>query len=151
MSASVSEQTMQSLEVIKEQDIAAPIETVFEAILEEMGPYNETPDGAPLPMKLEPWPGGRWFRDLGNNTGHYWGAVQSFKPPTLLEIHGPLFMSGPAISNLQYRLTSEGGRTRLRFTHRAIGNIPPELLDGNNVGKGWGHMISRITKKAEGK
>ena len=50
-------------------------------------------------MKIEAWPGGRWFRALGNNTGHLWDHVQSIKPPKLLEIHGPLFMSTPAISH----------------------------------------------------
>ena len=24
-------------------------------------------------MKLEAWPGGRWFRDLGDGNGHLWG------------------------------------------------------------------------------
>src|SRR5690242_11946340 len=100
MPTSISEQTIQTLEVIKDEQIAAPIDLVFETILEQMGPLNETPDGTPLPMKLEPWPGGRWFRDLGNNTGHFWGHVQSIKPPTLLEIHGPLFMSAPAVSHV---------------------------------------------------
>ncbi len=114
-----------------------------------MGPRNETPDGTPLPMTLEPWPGGRWFRDFGNNTGHLWGYVQSFKPPTLLEIQGPLFMSSPAISHVQYRLTAEGSGTRLKFSHRAVGQIAPELLDGVNVGKGWGNLISRIQAAAE--
>jgi len=44
-----------------------------------------------MPMKLEAWPGGRWYRDLGDNNGHYWGTVQAIKKPTLLEICGPLF------------------------------------------------------------
>lgn len=149
MSANLSEQVTQTLEVIKEEEIAAPIEIVFETILEQMGPRNETADGTPLPMKIEPWPGGRWFRDLGNNTGHLWGHVQSIKTPTLLEIHGPLFMASPAISHVQYRLTVERGATRLKFSHRAIGQIPPEYLDGVNVNKGWSSLISRISKFAE--
>ena len=48
-----------------------------------------------MPMNIEPWPGGRWFRDLGNNNGHFWGNVQAIKRPTLLEITGPLFASLP--------------------------------------------------------
>jgi hypothetical protein len=46
------------------------------------------PGGKPLPMKIEPWPCGRWYRDLGNNRRHLWGYVQVIKPPTLLEICG---------------------------------------------------------------
>ena len=41
---------------------------VFETILEQMGPENATPE-KPMPMKLEAWPGGRWFRDLGRRRG----------------------------------------------------------------------------------
>jgi hypothetical protein len=137
--------------VTKDEEIAAPIDIVFETILEQMGPHNETPDGTRLPMKIEPWPGGRWFRDLGNNTGHLWGHVQSIKSPTLLEIYGPLWMSAPAISNVQYRLKTEGGATRLKFSHRAIGLIAPEFRDGVNVNKGWTSLISRIRKIAEHK
>jgi hypothetical protein len=151
MLTSVSEQAIQTLEVTKDEEIAAPIDIVFETILEQMGPHNETPDGTPLPMKIEPWPGGRWFRDLGNNTGHLWGHVQSIKAPTLLEIYGPLFMSSPAISNVQYRLTFERGATRVKFSHRAIGQIAPELRDGVNVNKGWTSLITRIRNIAERK
>ena len=55
-------------------------------------------------MMLEPWPGGRWFRDLGNGNGHFWGQVQAIKAPALLEITGPLMMSFAVASNVQYRL-----------------------------------------------
>ncbi len=101
--ATVAEQAVHTMEIVKEEEIAAPIDVVFETILEQMGPENRNP-GGPMPMKLEAWPGGRWFRDLGNNAGHYWGTVQAIKPPALLEICGPLFMSYPAMSNVQYRL-----------------------------------------------
>ena len=132
-------------------EIAAPIDIVFEAILEQMGPRNETPDGKPLPMKIEPWPGGRWFRDLGNNAGHLWGHVQSIKQPTLLEIYGPLFMSAPVMSHVLYRLMAEGAGTRVKFSHRAIGQIDPHLQDGARVGEGWSSIIGRIRKAAEQK
>ena len=67
----------------------ASIEVTFAALLDHLGPYNETQVDRPMPMKLEAWPGGRWYRDLGDNSGHYWGAVQAIKKPTLLEICGP--------------------------------------------------------------
>jgi hypothetical protein len=34
----------------------------FAALLEQLGPGNETPDGKSLNMKIEAWPGGRWYR-----------------------------------------------------------------------------------------
>ena len=89
-------QSVESFEICKEIEIAAPIDIAFEAMLDELGPEGQMPDGKPFPMKIEPWPGGRWYRDLGNNSGHLWGHVQVIKPPTLLEICGPLMMSYPA-------------------------------------------------------
>jgi hypothetical protein len=98
-------------------------------------------------MKLEAWPGGRWYRDLGNHSGHLWGHVQVIKPPTLLEICGPLMMSYPAANHLQYRLKAEGGVTRLAFLHRATGLILPEHREG--MPKGWEHWLQRIRERAE--
>src|SRR2546427_8806223 len=130
-----SEQMMHTLEVTKDVQIAAPVEIVFETLLEQLGPRHETEPGSPLPMKLEPWPGGRWYRDLGDNTGHFWGHVQVIKPPKLLEISGPMFMSYPVASHVQYRLTEEGSGTRLTLIHQAFGLITAEHRAG--VDKGW--------------
>jgi uncharacterized protein YndB with AHSA1/START domain len=147
MLTGMSEQAIHTFEVTKEEEIAAPIDVVFETLLEQIGPLNETGPGAPLRMKLEPWPGGRWYRDLGDNTGHLWGHVQVIKPPRLLEICGPLFMSYPAVSHVQYRLTEGGGVTRLKFAHRAIGQITSEHREG--VTQGWSHILTRIREAAE--
>jgi uncharacterized protein YndB with AHSA1/START domain len=150
MLTTTEEQAIQTLEIVKDEEIAASIEIVFETILEQMGSLNETPDGASLKMKIEPWPGGRWYRDLGNNTGHLWGHVQAIKPPTLLEIFGPLFMSYPAMSNVQYRLTVERGVTRVQFMHRAMGLIPAEHRAGlSNADKGWSNVLARVRAAAE--
>ena len=145
MAATIQEQVVQAFEITKEEEIAAPMGIVFEAILEQMGPLNSTPE-KPMPMKLEAWPGGRWFRDLGENNGHFWGVVQAIKAPSLLEISGPLFMSSPAVSNIQYRLTEERGATRVRFVHRAMGWIG-EAERG--VDAGWTDLITRIRAAAE--
>jgi hypothetical protein len=146
---SASEQTIQTLEITKTEEIRASIGIVFETLLEQLGPLNETPEGVSLAMKIEPWPGGRWYRDLGNNNGHLWGHVQAIKRPTLLEIFGPLFMSYPATSNVQYRLREEGGVTRVEFAHRAIGLIPPEHRDRINVDKGWSSILTKVRTIAE--
>jgi hypothetical protein len=136
------------LNIQKQVEIDAPLAVAFEAMLEQLGPANNTPHG-PMPMKLEAWPGGRWYRDLGNNTGHFWGHVQVIKPPSLLEVSGPLFMSYAAISHVQYRLMAAGDGTLLTLTHRAIGEISPEHRDG--VAMGWGHMLAGMKVIAEKK
>ena len=150
MKAEASErQSVESFEIRKEVEIAAPIDIAFEAVLDELGPEGQMPGGKPFPMKIEPWPGGRWYRDLGNNSGHLWGHVQVIKPPTLLEICGPLMMSSPAANHLQYRLTAEAKGTRLAFLHRGLGLIPPEQRDG--FPEGWQYWLERIRELAERK
>jgi uncharacterized protein YndB with AHSA1/START domain len=150
MKADASErQPVETFEIRKEIEISAPIEIAYEATLDQLGPQGQMPGGKPFPMTIEPWPGGRWFRDLGNNSGHLWGHVQVIKPPTLLEICGPLMMSYPAANHLEYRLKAEGGVTRLAFVHRAMGLIPPEQRDG--FAQGWQYWLERIRELAERK
>jgi hypothetical protein len=72
--------------------------------------------------------------------------VQVVKPPKLLELNGPLFMSYPAISHVQYRLLEEGAKTRLKLTHRAIGLIDPDHAKG--VHTGWQDVIDQIVEIA---
>ena len=137
-----------ALVVTQEIQVKATLEKTFAALLEQLGPENDTPDGRKMPMKIEPWPGGRWFRDLGENNGHLWGHVQAIKRPTLLEITGPLFMSYAVTSNVQYRLSEEQGGTLIRFHHKALGMIEDEHRRG--VNQGWTHILSRTRARAEG-
>lgn len=136
-----------TLMVTQETQVRASLETTFAALLEQIGPENDTPEGNKMPMKLEPWPGGRWYRDLGDGNGHLWGHVQAIKKPTLLEFWGPLFMSYAVVSNVQYRLSEANGGTLIKFHHKAFGLIQDDHRQ--NVGKGWGHTLSRIRARAE--
>ena len=136
-----------TLIVSKEIHVQASLEDTFAALLEQIGSENDTPEGNKMPMKIEPWPGGRWYRDLGDNNGHLWGHVQAIKRPTLLEIWGPLFMSYAAVSNVQYRLSEVDGGTLIKFHHRAMGTIQDDQREG--VNQGWTHILSRIRERAE--
>ena len=103
---------IEDLTLLVEQEIHvhASLEDTFAALLEQLGPANEVGDGRLMPMVLEAWPGGRWYRDLGNDNGHFWAHVQAIKRPTLLEFTGPLMMSHPVANNVQYRLSEEPRR-----------------------------------------
>lgn len=136
-----------TLSVSQEMHVRSSLSATFAALLEQMGRMNETPDGRPLPMVIEPWPGGRWFRDLGDGNGHFWGQVQAIKRPTLLEITGPLFMSLPVVSNVQYRLSEVDGGTLIALRHTAFGLIPDDVREG--VSGGWTHLIEAVRKRAE--
>ena len=136
-----------TMTIAQEIHVRASLEATFDALLEQIGPANETPDGTPLPLTIEAWPGGRWFRDLGQGNGHFWGSVQAIKRPTLLEITGPLFMSAPVINNVQYPLTEVDGGTLMAFRHSAFGFIPDDYKSG--LTQGWTPLFERIRKHAE--
>lgn len=138
-----------TLTVTQEIRVNAPLETTFDALLEQLSSASERPDGTPMPLKLEPWPGGRWFRDLGDGNGHYWATVQAINRPTLLEFAGPLFMSYPVANNVQYRLSQEGSETVIRFRHAGFGLIQDDHR--KNVTTGWSYIHEQARKKAEAK
>jgi len=136
-----------TLNVTQEIHVRASLDATFAALLEEIGPHNEVSEGKPMPMTIEPWPGGRWYRDLGNDNGHFWGHVQAIKRPMLLEITGPLFMSYPVVSNVQYRLSEVDGGTLIKFRHTALGLIQDEHREG--VSSGWSRIHTRVRTRAE--
>lgn len=146
MVAESMNESIQQLRIERELFIAAPMDIVFESTLEELGPANSLPDGTPMPLVLEAWPGGRWFRDLGNLTGHFWGHVQVIKPPRVLEISGPLFMSYPCVNHVQYRLVADGIGTKLSFLHRGFAELPDDHR--HQIGIGWSHILERIKNNA---
>jgi len=137
-----------SFTITQEIRVNAPLEVTFESLLEQLVD-NEMSDGTKMPMKLEALPGGRWYRDLGNNNGHLWAHVQAIKRPTLLEFTGPLFMSYAASNNVQYRLSEENGVTTIKFRHSAFGLIDEEHRKG--VTGGWSHINERVRQRAEQK
>jgi uncharacterized protein YndB with AHSA1/START domain len=136
-----------TLSITQEIRVNASIEATFAALLEQIGPGNERHDGTPMPMKIEARPGGRWYRDLGNDDGHFWGHVQAIKRPTLLEFSGPLFISSGAFSNVQYRLAPVDGGTLITLKHNAVGFIPEEYRTG--IQTGWTHILENVRKAAE--
>jgi len=137
-----------TINITQEIHVRASLDATFAALLDQIGPYNEVEDGKPMPMVLEPWPGGRWYRDLGNGSGHYWATVQAIKKPTLLEFCGPLFMSHPVANNLQYRLSEEPGGTLIKFRHSALGLL---VEADYKVKQGWNYMHERVRERAEGR
>jgi hypothetical protein len=136
------------LNLSHEITVRASLDVTFDSLLEQMGPGSENGEGTPMPMILESWPGGRWFRDLGQGNGHFWGLVQAIKRPTLLEITGPLFMSHPVVTNMQYRLKEVDGGTLISFRHSALGFLPDDYKD--NFMRGWTPVFERVRRQAEG-
>jgi hypothetical protein len=147
MTTMVSGTEQATIVIAEEIHVEASPETTFASLLVQMGRQNETPEGKPLPMIIEPRPGGRWYRDLGGDDGHLWGFVQSIKRPVLLEVWGPLFLSTGATSNLIYRLSESDGGTLITFRHSIVGPVPDEFRQ--HMAPGWSVLHRRIKHAAE--
>ena len=57
-----------TLNLTKEIHVRASLENTFEALIEQLGPENENSQGK-MPMQIEAWPGGRWFRNATTPSG----------------------------------------------------------------------------------
>lgn len=133
-----------TLDVEQNLEVKAALGTVYQSMLHRLGEGSTNAQGESMQMILEQWPGGRWFRDRGNGIGHLWGHVQVIKPPVLLELSGPMFMSYPALNHLEVKLEEIAGGTRLKLRHRAIGFIDPAHRAG--VTTGWKSILENIAK-----
>jgi len=133
-----------TLDLEQHVEVKAPVGDVFRSVLHRLGEGNTTPQGESLQMVLEQWPGGRWFRDRGNGIGHLWGHVQVIKPPVLLELSGPMFMSYPVMNHVEVRLEEIAGGTRLVLRHRAIGFLDPAHRAGVNTG--WQKWLDSVAR-----
>jgi hypothetical protein len=133
-----------TLDLEQHVDVKAAIGDVYKGVLHRFGEGSTNPNGESMQMILEQWPGGRWFRDRGNGIGHLWGHVQTIKPPTLLELSGPMFMSYPAINHIEIRLNEIAGGARVSLRHRALGFLDPAHREG--VSHGWQKILEELSK-----
>lgn len=136
-----------TLDVSQHVEIKAALGDAYNALIRRLTTESSTPDNQPLPLVLEQWPGGRWFRDLGNGQGHLWGFVQVIKPPTLVEIHGPMFMSYPVVGHIQFRLAQISGGAELSLRHRVLGMVEDQHREG--VIGGWENFLTGVKRLAE--
>jgi len=131
-----------TLDVEQHIEVKGAIGSVFRSVLNRLGEGNARPDGESMQMILEEWAGGRWFRDRGDGIQHLWGHVQVIKPPVLIELSGPMFMSYPAINHLELKLDEITGGTKVTLRHRAIGFLDPQHKEG--VTQGWHSLLDSI-------
>lgn len=136
-----------TLDIAQSIEINAAIGDAYKALVRRLTVESSTADNKPMPMVLEEWPGGRWFRDLGNGQGHLWGFVQVIKPPTLIEIHGPMFMSYAVAGHVQFRLTQISGGVELSLRHRILGMVEDDHREG--VTQGWDYFLKGVKRLSE--
>jgi hypothetical protein len=137
-----------TLDVEQSVEVKGDIGDVFKGVLYRLGEGNTRPDGLSMDMTLEEWAGGRWFRDRGEGIQHLWGHVQVIKPPVLIELSGPMFMSYPAVNHIEVKIDQISGGSKVTLRHRAIGMIAPEHREG--VGEGWKHLLDSVKEDFSG-
>ena len=96
MTMSVAELEIQTINIVKDVEIAAPIGIAVRGRSGTAGAGGRNAGWKTVSDGDRAVAGRCWYRDLGNDAGHLWGHVQVIKPPTWLELCGPMFMSYPA-------------------------------------------------------
>lgn len=132
-----------TLDIQQEVEVNGPIDEVFKSALYRFGKGSTTANGEPMQLDIEEFAGGRWIRDRGDGVQHLWGHVQVIKAPTLLELSGPMFMSYPALNHIEIKLEeTDGGGTKVKFRHRALGMLDPQHREG--VKEGWKSFLEAV-------
>lgn len=135
------------LRIEKTIDVDAPPAVAFQSILDELAVISDG-KGGEMKFKLEAWPGGRWFRDTGDNTGHLWAHVSVIKPPRVLELSGPLMIPSATINHVSYRVTPRGAdASTITMLHTGVGLYDDKMAAG--MEQGWGMIAEAIKRRAE--
>lgn len=130
-----------------EQEIAinAPRDRVFDALINDVSHWWAYRFHENSTVRLEPWPGGRFYEDSGANDGALWGTVTYVKRPEIIRLHGCLGMlDRPVVSVYSYELVDANGSTVLKLRHRCIGDLDPKWAKAH--GDGWGELLGKFLK-----
>lgn len=140
-----------SLEIEQEVTIQAPPERVFDALTSEVGNWwSHAFDDAPKAILLEPRVGGRFHEVWGDEEGALYATVTRLRRPSELRLAGPFGMSRPVQGVIAFALEPlEGGRaTRLRLSHRAIGDLDDDTE--RTYDAGWRELLgTRLRRYVE--
>jgi len=98
--------------------------------------------------KLEPWVGGRFYREEPSGEAALHGIVTYFQPNKLLRLSGPIGMSHLPVSNaFIFELTPDKKGTILKLCQRTFGYMDPDLK--NRYQGGWKKLLPQLKALAE--
>ncbi|HSA92549.1 MAG TPA: metalloregulator ArsR/SmtB family transcription factor [Terriglobales bacterium] len=137
----------QSIHIEQEVHIGAPPKRVFEALTKDIAAWW----GAPYLLNqnarsivLEPEIGGRLYEVWQEGDGALWAVVTAIERDHKLTLSGPMGMSGAVSGVIGYELEPDGKGTRLKLSHRAIGEVT-EQTRANYTG-GWNDLLATRLK-----
>ena len=136
-----------TLDVANDVTIDAPRERVWEG-LTRMGSWWPHRFREGSAVVWEPVLGGRFFEDWGGGSGALYGTVVRIEEASHVTVAGPMGMRGPVVGVWSFDLEEDGGRTVLRYAHRAFGDIDEETVAGYT--SGWPEVIDALRAAAGG-
>jgi len=153
MTAIETSGTARTTVVESEITISAPRERVFEAIVHETanwfwaGPASKRNP----PSMIEPWIGGRFWRDEsatgGEGAGELYATIATIRPPEMLRMVGDFASSHAYAGAITIRLEEQGGGTRVRVTHACSGDIPDDKV--SEFDDGWREELANLARYVE--
>src|SRR5690625_1955188 len=137
--------TINSLHVAQSITIAAPLERVWSALVDEPSqwwgsPYLLIADARPQ-LTIDAQLGGQ-VREVVADHQASWGTITDVSPGRLLAWTGGMGMGGAATGTVEYRLDPDGDGTRVTVTHVAIGPFAQGTIDAYDYG--WADLQARL-------
>ncbi|HVF06370.1 MAG TPA: metalloregulator ArsR/SmtB family transcription factor [Frankiaceae bacterium] len=130
-----------TLDVANDVTIDAPPARVWDGIT-RMGSWWPHRFKAGAGVVFEPVLGGRFYEDWGDGAGALYGTVTRITPYEHLSVTGPMGMGGPVVGVWSLDLAERDGRTVLRYSHRAFGEIDEETRASYTAG--WPEVIGAL-------
>jgi DNA-binding transcriptional ArsR family regulator/uncharacterized protein YndB with AHSA1/START domain len=135
----LTETVTRTMSVEQECTLNAPASRVFHALTNEMDSWwSRRLYDEPTRVTLEPQVGGRFFEVHDRDTV-LWATVTRLEPNRKLALEGPIGLSTPVAGVITFELEENAGKTTVRLSHRAIGEITEEQIASYN--EGWTRLI----------
>jgi DNA-binding transcriptional ArsR family regulator/uncharacterized protein YndB with AHSA1/START domain len=138
---------LRSIQIEQEVTINASPDRVFEALTNDISAWWGAPylmTETPQAIILEPKVGGRLYELSGDAEGALYATVTLIRKNELVELTGPIGMSGAVHSVVSLTLEPRGEATVVKLSHRAIGEINEETQAG--YGAGWQDLLGTRLK-----
>ncbi|MFI4897127.1 MAG: SRPBCC domain-containing protein [Phycisphaerales bacterium JB059] len=148
-----SAESVRTTRVESEIVIHADRERVFEAVLRETAAWfwPGKPDERHAPSVIEPWVGGRFWRDesaeRGEGAGELYATVATIRPPEMVRLVGDFASSHAYAGTVTIRLRETDGGTRVEVTHVCSGDVPEEKV--REFEEGWRDELGNLKRYVE--
>ena len=136
-----------TLIITEEIHVRASLDATFEALLEQMGPGNETAGRrADADGRSRRGPAAAGSATSATTTGTSGDTCRRSSGRRCSRSRGRCSCRSPVVSNVQYRLKEVDGGTLIAFRHSALGFVPDDF--GRASTSGWTPLHERIRKQA---